>query len=325
MKLTDYITPDKIAQMQTGAKLFLQRWNDLFHRGLQELLTDATPLLNMAEQQVDCGNGNIARQMRLVHRELSAESEPYWLERISQCLIAAQALLRLDHFTVLQQLDILVQCGLRQQKKTLPPQTAKRNSWLVLHHSTQTVENLIQTTTYFQSLDNQAIGLDLQYRHLRENPTGPQRQVGQIIDMETNFYPSAHPLRLHVIQEFSARRSSGHLGFTSWDDWRQHNIHRIRTAPWFTHRPAILQHLIPTLERGQPALRDTQSTSTMYLSSEVDALTLWAFAENSPLDLFGVGHSGHFEVHTLIRQKTYLPLSRPLVLRNFSKNTSPQQ
>jgi hypothetical protein len=324
MRLTDYITPGKISQMQNGAELFLQRWNDLFHRGLQELLTDATPLLDMAEQQVDCGNGNIARQIRLVHRELSAESDPYWMERISQCLISAQALVRLDHFTVLQQLDILVQCGLRQQKKTLSPHGSKRSSWLVLHHATQTVENLIQTTTYFQSLENQSFGLDLQYRHLREKPKGPRRQVGQIIDLESVFYPSAHPLRLHVIQEFSARRGAGHSGFASWDQWQKYNITRIRTAPWLTHRPAILQQLIATQDRGQPALRDTKSTSALYLASETDALTFWAFSEGLPIDIFGIGHSGHFEVHTLIRQDTYLPLSRPLLLRNVSNHSLDQ-
>lgn len=326
MKRSDFISDSRVASMKKGAALYIRRWEDIFNQGIQSLMTDDSPLEMIAEQQVDAGNGHIARQIRLAKSELSADLNPKWLDRICQCLITARALEKIDTFSLIQQIDILVQAGLNQQKKWLGKQTNHTDDFIVLHSKTESLENLFQQTTYLQRIKDGAFAQELKYWHMSE--TGPKTkwETGQIFSLDYQYYPSALPLRIEIQKVNSQGRGPVNLiGCTGWKEWQNQRLKDLRAHPWLSRRPLLLKNMQIEKTREKHILIDSGSAYQMYFDTPYGAMICDAFSGGNPIDVFAVGEAGQLEVMAVFREGMGQALTQEVFLKNIHSTFRPPE
>lgn len=315
MKRKDIISDSKVKAMQKGATLFIQRWEDLFQKGLQSILSNDSLLDLLAEQQVDCGNGHLARQMRLAKSELSAELRPTWLDRICQSLITARALCSLDSFSEIQQIDILVQAGLRQQKKWLSTHAQQRDTFTVLSCKTEALENLFLRTSYFQRCRDGAYAQEIKYWHLSESPPKGQVTAGQLIDMSYRYYPSALPLRIDIEDIFSIRTKFAKLeGLADWSSWQKHYCIILKKHPWLSRQAFLIEDVQLENYKGKTVVTDHKRESFMEFDSIYSSYVFAAFSAGQPFTLFMLGQGGAWKVLTLFRAGISMPIEKEIIL-----------
>jgi hypothetical protein len=317
MKRADYISEYRVKSMQKGAHLFVKRWRDLFEQGLERLLTNSRPMEMIAEQQVNAGNGHIARQLRLAKRELSADLNPNWLDRVCQSLIIARALQTLDAYNLWQQLDILTQAGLQQQKKWLASLPAGKDDFIVLSSKTQVLENLHQRTTYLQRIKDGALAQSIRYWHVSEK--GPQdiSTVGQTVELKYRFYPSAQPLRVEIEHVHSRRDETYQLkGLENWETWQTQIKSHVTRDPWLSNRPFVLKNMRVECIDKLHVLIDSQKSGQMYFRTPYDAMTCAAFSSKKPINLFATCQAGHISLHSAFRDGVGMPFSKQIILQS---------
>lgn len=325
MKRTDYISDQRVKSMQKGAELFIQRWEDVFHRGLQTLMTHDNALEMMAEQQVDLGNGHIARQIRLAKSELSADLTPTWLDRICHSLITARALQSLDSFNLLQQIDILVQAGLRQQKKWLSAHPIQRDEFTVLSCKTESLENLFQRTTYYQRIKDGVFAEEVTYWHMSESSPKGQPIAGQRMELGYRYYPSALPLRIEIENVFSTLSQKAVVsGVPDGAAWQQRYKNILSQAPWLSRQAVVFENLIVQSIKDHPILTDPNRGSQMYFDDPYSAMVCAAFSAGQPLSIFAVAQAGQFNIRTLFRNGVAMPVEKDMIIRNVSARFQPK-
>jgi len=325
MKRTDFISDKRVASMQKGAGLFIQRWEDLLHRGLQTVMVHDHELEMMAEQQVDCGNGHIARQIRLSKSELSAELTPIWLDRICQALITARALQSIETFSLLQQLDILVQAGLRQQKKWLADYSIKRDYFTVLSCKTESLENLFQRTTYFQRIKDGIFAQEVKYWHMSESAPKGQPLPGNRIELGYRYYPSAQPLRIEIEDIFGIRPQKAIIsGVPDGATWQQQYRKVLRQAPWLSRQPVVLKNRLVQSRNDQAILTDASQNSQLYFDNSYAATICSAFSAGQPFSIFAIAQGGQFNIRTLFRNGVGMAIEKDMIIRNVSTQFQPQ-
>ncbi len=311
--------------MQKGAGLFIQRWEDMLHRGLQTVMIHDHELEMMAEQQVDCGNGHIARQVRLAKSELSAELTPIWLDRICQSLIIARALQSLEKFNLLQQLDILVQAGLRQQKKWLASHSIKRDHFTVLSCKTESLENLFQRTTYFQRIKDGIFAQEVRYWHMSESSPKGQPLPGNRMELGYRYYPSALPLRIDIEDIFSIQPQKAIIsGVPDGAAWQQQYKKVLVQAPWLSRRPVVLANMIVQSINEQVLLTDASENSQLYFDDPYSATMCSAFSAGQPFSIFAIAQGGQFNIRTLFRDGVGMAIEKDMVIRNVSPQFQPK-
>lgn len=298
--LTNYISESKVARMQKGAELFIQRWEDFFLQGLENLITDKTNIDSLAEQQVDCGNAELARQMRLLKGELNTNLRCNWIDRTSRCLLIARSLIKLKKFSELQQLDILVQAGLHQRKRWIASRPIEKDRFYILSSKTRRIENLFQRSIYFQRQRDGHFAKEMEYWHIQEKAPAERGKAGQIVELGYRFYPSAVPLRIEVVDvfnKFQKRRMPS--GFCHLEKWQKHQKSRIVENPWLSTQPAVLEKVALYNKSNHPVLTDAEESKHLYFTDLKQAIQCSVFASGGTFSLFGHGHAGHFEVESI--------------------------
>ena len=243
--------------MQKGAEFFIQRWEDIFLQGLENLISDKTNIDSLAEQQVDWGNSELARQMRLLKGELNTDLRCKWIDRISRCIIIARSLINLKKFSELQQLDILVQAGLNQKRSWIASNPIERDRFYILSAKTKRIENLFQRTIYFQRERDGRFAKELEYWHIQEKAPIERGHAGQTVELGYRFYPSAMPLRIQVVEVFNRlQKSSMPSGFSEVEKWQKDQKAKLVKNPWLSVQPAVLNKVIISKKEDQPVLTD---------------------------------------------------------------------
>ncbi|NBC24544.1 MAG: hypothetical protein GVX78_02895 [Bacteroidetes bacterium] len=301
--MTNYISESKVERMRKGAEFFIQRWEDIFLQGLENLISDKTNIDSLAEQQVDWGNSGLARQMRLLKGELNTDLRCKWIDRISRCIIIARSLINLKKFSELQQLDILVQAGLNQKKSWIASNPIERDRFYILSTNTKRVENLFQRITYFQRERDGQFAQELEYWHIQEKAPIERGHVGQTTELGYRFYPSALPLRIQVVEVFNRlQKSSMPTGYSEVKKWQKDQKANLVKNPWSSVQPAVLNKVTLSKKKGQSVLTDANKKKHLYFDDLKQAICCSAFANGGAFSLFGIGHAGHFEVRSIFCQ-----------------------
>lgn len=298
----------KKQQMQEGARLYLQWYQDIIRQGLQYLEEQSELVNSIARQMVDTGNSSIARQIRIAADNMGSMPPADWFAILSDQALIAKCLLGIDQFPPIEQLDILHLAGLQQRKKELEGQPYIDDHWTVLGVLESRLEQITERRTYIQSHQKGKIALFLDFA-FRSNKFEVNWETGNVYQVRLQFYPSSVPLRAQA--ESYTRVSSNPVwkGVRAWGKWLEFRKTQLNRHPWLFSYPAVIRDVCLSQKDGKWILSGRESDHFIPLSREEDAIRIAAFTLGEPFHCFGVWDKGSFQIASLLKEDQVIPLN----------------
>lgn len=270
----------------------LQRWlSDLIRQGLAN--SDDVQWSRMAERMVDAQAPGVARRLQNA-RDARYQGGAWQEQQLAEvaCLhLLVQSWQRREQLPADIAAELYAQIGFPASKDELLTQAGIADSWQVLGQRTEDDGQMRtqRTWLYGQASSRYALLLDF----AMHNQTMTLRPaVGQSLEAEMVFYPSATPLRAIPKDADSAQSLAANLpqtvsGFSDIGN----NISAYGTAlagnPWLGLFPFALSQVIPVQQDGQWLLVDAQQHC---LPLQLDGDAAWILLGKSggrPVDVFG--------------------------------------
>lgn len=303
----------RLTQMQAGLAELDLRLSDILQHGLARAEEQGDEFWeNLAARMTDAKLGGIGKRVLSLQ---NLRGQPDWhlkmLKKIGEIYLLSKGFQNLDKMPPALQQELLNQAGINQKREEILELEAVPDTWLVIGQTENTAdEKLYERRTWLYAENIDRIGLLSDFAFQTE-PYKETWQVGQTLQGEMIFYPSAYPLRMLAKEVRRTDEPIHWQGYPNFAEFADAYAGALGQNPWLSLFPAFLIGVIPVVRDGELILVDTDNKILPARLSEGFLYKLSALSGGYPIDVFGEWNGEELFVLSTVAADRFVDFTLP--------------
>ena len=289
---TSSISSKRLDQMITGLEE-LDNWlQDTFRQGLASLEQQPFSFWKeISARMVDAKLGGIGK--RLTRLSTIIGQQENWheivLDELSSFYLLIRGIKNLAQLPTPLQTDLLQIAGVNTRKDDLFENGIQlQDTWMTLAVAHQEEDNLRSRKTWLYGWTSHRYALVIDFAWGRTDFTN-HYEAGKVFTGTVVYYPSNTPLRVVVKEKMQLDKKfiKRIIGFPSFTEFLNHYATNLANNPWLANHPCALEKVIPTLEKENLILVDSDKHIIPISVTLSEQWQLIAMSGGHPINLFG--------------------------------------
>lgn len=217
-----------------------------------------------------------------------------FLDQLIRLYLVLEGFSRLESFPDPLQEELKTLIGFTQNQEALKNEAGIRDEWFVLAKRTDKEENITTERNWLYGVQCKRYALILQF-YVKGQLPEVNLLPGSCIDAELVFYKGSNPMRALVKQQHQMTAVKPIGGFNNWNEVLSAAGDAYASNPWVSHRPAIIDNVVPLLHANQWMLKDAEGQGVSITKGFDQGWKLLSVSGGKPVRLFAIGREQTFE------------------------------